>query len=161
MKIAVAAALASALVAAPLAADDHADPLAVYGAMAKLEANKAEAAGAVLKAAAFHDMPEVLEEAAEDFESDHAQLMAYIALLQGMEISSAQRQAVDAFEAGWTEVAATGATLIAEASGDAAFRTRVVEWWESLDDLDDVIDDALEELLEEKGIVLLEDDDDD
>ena len=135
-----------------------AETLQIYGGMAKLEANKAEAAGAVMKAAAFHDDPAVLEEAAEDFASDRDQLAGYIEALGALNLSDSQRAALDAFAEGWNTAAEEGAALIEAASMESDYRARLATWWESLDDLDDTLDDALEEILEAEGVAFEDDD---
>lgn len=129
-----------------------ADTLAAYAAMSKLEANKAEAAGAVMLAA-IPDLPDdVREEAAEDYASDLAQMDGYIEALNGMGLTEDQSAALNSFAEQWGAVSAEGTTLIAQAADTPEFHARVFAWWESLDDLDDLIDDALEEILEANGI---------
>lgn len=136
-------------------ADVHAltkETLAAYAAMSKLEANKAEAAGAVMLAAIPNLPDETRREAAEDYASDLRQMEAYITALRGMDLTDGQSAAVDSFASQWGGLSATGTTLIAEAADSAAYHERVFDWWESLDELDDLIDDALEGILEENGI---------
>lgn len=150
--------IAAAALAAGLAALStpalaaSAETLQIYGGMAKLEANKAEAAGAVMKAAAFHDDAEVLEEAAEDFASDSDQLMGYVDALRALDLTGDQRAALDAFAEGWERASTEGAALIEAASMDPAYRARLSAWWEGLDDLDETIDEALEDILEAEGV---------
>ncbi len=133
------------------------ETLAAYAAMSKLEANKAEAAGAVMLAA-IPDLPaSVREEAAEDYASDLAQMNGYIEALQGMELDAGQADAIAQFATLWGEASAEGAQLIEAATNTPEFHARAFDWWESLDGLDDLIDDALEEILEVHGVEFADD----
>ena len=147
----------AALLIAPtgLWADGHAgDTLAIYAAMSKLEANKAEAAGAVMLAA-IPDLPEeVRAEAAEDYAGDLAQIDAYIEALRGMNLTDAQAGSVDAFATQWGTVSAEGTALIGAPEDTAEYHQRVFAWWERLDGLADLLDAALEVILDENGIEL-------
>lgn len=125
------------------------DTLQIYAAMAKLEANKAEAAGAVMLAAAPDVSEEVAEEAREDFASDAAQIEEYFAILDKLPLTDEQAAALGTFKDGWREAVTTASAILESGDRQAAF-----DWWESLDGLDDVIDDQLEEILEDNGVAL-------
>lgn len=154
MKTLLSRAAALALLAAPAAAQESvsAETLTLYAAMSKLEANKAEAAGALLLAAMPGHSDAVYEEAREDWESDGEQLEGYIAAIREMDLADDQRAAIDAFAEGWAEAVETGTPLVENFEDSAAYRARVFDWWESLDELDDAIDDALEDLLARHGV---------
>lgn len=153
--LAFAVALAALGPAAGQAAD--AQTLRLYAALAKLEANKAEAAGALLLAAMPGHSDEVYEEAREDWESDAAQIEDYLEAISDMDLSPAQRDAVDAFAAGWREAVEAGNPLVAGYEDSQDYRDRVFAWWESLDGLDDTVDDLLEAILEEHGVAFEDD----
>ena len=153
--LALAAALSLAGGSAALAADS--ETLRLYAALAKLEANKAEAAGAVLLAAMPNHSDEVYEEAVEDFVSDSAQIAEYVETILAMDITDDQRAAVAAFGEGWAEAAEAARPLLAGYEDSAEYRARVFDWWESLDGLDDSVDDLLEDILEAEGIDLGDD----
>jgi hypothetical protein len=151
MKLGLASALAAMLGAnAALAAD--AQTLRLYAALAKLEANKAETAGALLLAAIPGHSDEVYAEALEDWESDVAQIQGYIDALGEMEMTDAQRAGVDEFAAGWAVAVETGTPIIENYEDTPEYRARVFAWWESLDGLDDAVDDMMEDILKEHGV---------
>lgn len=141
-------------------ADNHGpsrETLAAYAAMSKLEANKAEAAGAVMLAA-IPDLPaEVREEAEADFASDVAQIDSYIAVLREMELDPEHATSIERFATAWATASSAGADLIEAAEDTAEYRQSVFAWWEGLDELDDLIDNTLEELLEANGVALVDD----
>lgn len=147
--LALAAALSAAASAAPAA---DAQTLRLYAALAKLEANKAEAAGAVLLAAMPGHSDAVYDEALEDWESDVAQIEGYIEALADMEMTAEQRANVDAFAEGWRAAVEAGTPLIEDYEDSQDYRDRVFAWWESLDGLDDLVDDMMEEMLEAEGV---------
>jgi hypothetical protein len=151
----VAAALALGAQAAQAATPDT---LRLYAALAKLEANKAEAAGALLLAAMPDHSDAVYAEAVEDFESDSDAIAEYVEAILEMDITDAQRSAVEAFGAGWAEAAEAARPILAGYEDSAAYREMVFDWWESLDGLDDAVDDMLEDILEENGIAFEDDD---
>lgn len=153
MKTLLPGAVALALLAAPAAAQD-AEALKLYAMLSKLEANKAEAAGALLLAAMPGHSDEVYEEAREDWEADAAQIGDYIAEIRKLDLTADQREAVDAFAEGWAEAEAAGTPLVEGYEDSAAYRQRVFDWWEDLDGLDETIDDTLEELLADYGVTL-------
>lgn len=144
--LAASALLALAATAAAAHEEDAVTPatLKAYAAMAKLEANKAEAAGAVLLGVATGGSGE----AAEDFRSDADQIAGYIAALKAMDLTEAQADAIAAFDAQWTEAAARGRDLM---DSDDATLADAVAWWESLDGLDDLVDDQMEDILAAHG----------
>jgi hypothetical protein len=154
--IALSLAASLALGGAALAAD--AETLRLYAALAKLEANKAEAAGAVLLAAMPNHSDEAFEEAVEDFESDSAQIAAYVDAILDMDVTDEQRAAVEQFGAGWAEAAEAARPLLSGYEDSESYRSRVFDWWESLDGLDDAVDDMLEDILEAEGIAFEDDD---
>lgn len=138
-------------------ADDHMlnkEVFAAYAAMSKLEANKAEAAGAVMLAAIPGLPDNVRSEAAEDYAGDLDQMAGYISTLRDMDLTEEQSDALDAFSKQWESASAEGTTLITEVEDTEEYRKQVFAWWESLDDLDDLIDDVLEGILETNGIAL-------
>jgi hypothetical protein len=134
-----------------------ADTLRLYAALAKLEANKAEAAGALLLAAMPGHSDEIYAEAAEDWASDSAQIASYVSAIRELDLTDGQREAVERFATGWAEAAAAGDPLVAGYRDDAAYRAQVFDWWESLDDLDDLVDDVLEDILEAEGVAFEDD----
>lgn len=149
-----ATAVATIALTGPAFAEVSTDTLKIYAAMAKLEANMAEAAGAVMLAAAARGDAEIIEEAREDYASDLAQIDAYIALLQSTDLNKAQSAAVTALVEQWGPIAAEGTTILEHDDGvitEAAFA-----WWQSLDGLDDVVDDQLEAILEAADAEILE-----
>lgn len=151
-------ALATALaLAAPVVQAGDADTLRLYAALAKLEANKAEAAGAMLLAAMPDHSDEIYDEAVEDFESDAAQIAAYVEMVLDMDLTADQRAAVGRFGAGWAAAAEAARPLLAGYQDSPAYRARVFAWWESLDGLDDEIDDLLDDTLEDAGVSLDDD----
>lgn len=149
-----AGALAALMLASPLQAEVGTDTLQIYAAMAKLEANKAEAAGAVILAAAAQGDEEILAEAREDYQSDLGQIQEYIAFLQEAPLSETQATAIASFVEQWEPVAAAGTELLNQ--DDDTIRNEAYAWWESLDGLDDLVDDQLEAILADAGAEILE-----
>jgi membrane protein YqaA with SNARE-associated domain len=152
-----ATALAATMSAPSAGAAEHGDMkkgdmMKVYAAMAKLEANMAEAAGAVMMAAAGAGDERMQGEAAADFQSDLGQIDAYVIALEGMELTDSQQKALDTFKSEWGDLVNVGRALIENADDSSAYRERVAEWWQSLDSVDDAIDAELEAILEEQGV---------
>jgi len=127
---------------------EAATPMAVYAAMAKLEANVAEAGGAVMLAAASGGADAVRGEAMADFQSDAGQIDHYVTALEGMDLSRGERETLDTFKAQWRESAPLGRALIENADGSDMVREQALEWWQSLDTLDATLDAQLKATLE-------------
>lgn len=144
---------AGMIAAAPALAHGHdetGDALQIYAAMAKLEANMAEAAGAVMAGAMAGTDGDIRTEALEDFNSDVSQIESYVTSLRAASLNDAQTQALDMFESEWTPIAKAGEELLK--SDEADIQQAAFAWWESLDGLDDLIDDQLEAILKDQGI---------
>lgn len=125
--------------------------LQIYAAFAKLEANIAEAGGALALRALRTDEASRAE-LAEDYQDDIETIEDYVELLESFELTDEQRSALEAFRAAWEPVAAEGARLIAEEGDDLEVsRQEVSAWWDTTRDIDDTIDDALDGLLEVYG----------
>ena len=143
------------IAAAPVLAGTEASnsaPLHIYACMAKLEANMAEAAGAVMIGAMAGGNAEIRTEAREDFNSDAGQIENYVATLRATPLNGEQTQALESFVSQWEPIAEAGRNLLA--SEDDDIQQAAFEWWQSLDGLDDLIDDQLEAILEAQGIEL-------
>lgn len=144
---------AGMIAAAPVLAEGHSahsDAMQIYAGMAKLEANMAEAAGAVMAGAMAGDNTDIRAEALEDFNSDVSQIKGYVSALRDASLNDAQTQALDTFESEWTPIAEAGEKLLQSDAAD--IKEAAFEWWESLDGLDDLIDDQLEAILKDQGI---------
>lgn len=156
-KLVLAAALMAGGTFAPALASEALSDLQIYGILSKLEANKAEAAGALLKHAFAAEGSPERAEAAEDFTTDAAAIEAYLELLEGQALPEDTAEELDEFKAAWAKAMAGAAELqkvSVEANGIAQARARSYEWWESLDEADDAIDEALDGFLEAKAAAL-------
>lgn len=148
------ATVVAAVLGMSAAAASDAETLRLYAALAKLEANKAEAAGALLLAAMPDHSDKIYEEAVEDWESDAAQIAGYLELLDGMEMTEEQRESLRTFADGWAAAVEAGTPLLKGYEDTPEYRQRVFAWWESLDGLDDAVDDMMEDILEAHGVAL-------
>lgn len=128
------------------------DTLKAYAAMAKLEANKAEAAGAVMLSAIPDLSDERRAEAQEDYTSDLEQIAGYIEALKAMDLAEGPAAAVEEFARKWQAASEAGADLLTRVEDTPEYHEEVFTWWESLDGLDDLVDDQLEAILEANGV---------
>lgn len=148
-KIAAAALVATGILSAGASVAHDSSALAVYAGFAKLNENIAEAAGAVMFGT-HADAGEALRaEAIEDFRGDLAQLDGYIAKLRGMPLNPSQRSALESVAKDWAAAADAAEKLI---DGKTATPDAVSAWWESLDDIDDTVDDVLDAILRSENI---------
>jgi hypothetical protein len=116
--------------------------------MAKLEANVAEAGGAVILAAASGGDDAIRGEAMADFQSDAGQIDHYVTALEGMDLSKGERETLDSFKTQWRGLSARGRALIENADGSDMIREQALEWWQSLDSIDNTLDAQLKATLD-------------
>lgn len=161
VKSAAATAIAAVLAAPAALAEEHgggdkamnegARALKTYAAMAKLEANVAEASGAVMLAAASAGNETVRAEAMKDFQSDAGQIDKYVTALEDMDLSGDRKEALDTFKSEWRGLSNTGRALIENADDSSIYREKAFEWWQNLDAVDDTLDEQLEAILDEQN----------
>lgn len=106
--------------------DSKSDPLQIYAGMAKLEANMAEAAGAVMISTMAGGDAEIRTEALEDFNSDAGQIENYVETLRAAPLNAEQSQALESFVSQWDPIARAGRDLLG--SDDADIQQAAFEW---------------------------------
>ncbi|TVQ58133.1 MAG: hypothetical protein EA355_02670 [Rhodobacteraceae bacterium] len=124
--------------------------LKVYAAFAKFESNISEVA-ALAKLRLAVESDEEQAELIEEFENDLRQVARYIGILRGMELLPTQTAVLDEFEVKWDALVADGRAIVTAETVDDDLRARVRQFWEDLDEIDDLIDDKLEEMRERHG----------
>ncbi len=125
--------------------------LAVYAAMSKLEANAAEAAGGLVMVVLNGGQGDYAEAYAEDVTTFYD----YLRTIEALDPSKAET--VDQLRDVWGPIEDDGEDIIAEVQGGATaadLTDRVNSFWESLDGLDDTLDDALESLLADNNLTV-------
>lgn len=116
--------------------------LGKYAAFSKLEANLAEVAAGTLLGFVMQDGMEGAMDA-DDPADDIAAAEAYVARLGEMNLSDAERDALEAFEARWTDLMAARETLIA----DGPTGETLSAYWTEVNAIDEIMDDALKATL--------------
>lgn len=124
--------------------------LKVYAAFAKFESNISEVA-ALAKLRLAVESDEEQAELIEEFENDLRQVARYIGILRGMELLPTQTAVLDEFEVKWDALVADGRAIVTAETVDDDLRAKVRQFWEDLDEIDDLIDDKLEEMRERHG----------
>lgn len=150
MRTLIAAASATALFAGAAAQAETASKLEIYAAFAKVNENIAEAVGAVLLATNPTATAEIRSEAVSDWRGDLTQLDGYFSALEGMPLTGEQRAALATVRTEWARAADQAEEVLANPSAHDA--EALSAWWESLDEIDDAVDDVLEAMLEEEGV---------
>jgi hypothetical protein len=126
----------------------------IYAAMSKLEANAAEASGG-LALFVLNNGNEA--EYAEDYADDVTTFYGYLRAIEALEITPEQQEIVDQLRDTWGPIEDEGEEIIAalqDGSTAAELTDRVNSWYDSLDELDDVLDTALSSLLEANDITV-------
>jgi hypothetical protein len=120
-----------------------------YAAFAKLESNISEAALNVFAhSVASADMRAKL---VEDYKDDLESIRVYTGQLDGLKPTGAAADALKEFKAGWSTYTKKAQELLDK--GDKATPAELVAFYEMANDLDDVVDEALEELQDKVGKV--------
>lgn len=151
--LALAASAAVALsAAAPAAAQEPITPdiLKMYAAFAKFESNISEVA-ALAKLRLAVETDEEMADLEAEFENDLRQVARYVGILRGMDLSAAQTAVLDEFEGKWDALVADGRAIVTAETVDDDLREKVRQFWDDLDEIDDLIDDKLEEIRERHG----------
>lgn len=126
----------------------------IYAAMSKLEANAAEASGG-LALFVLNNGDEA--EYAEDYADDVTTFYGYLRAIEALDITPEQQGIVDQLRDTWGPIEDEGEEIIAALQGGstaAELTDRVNSWYDSLDELDDVLDTALGSLLEANDITV-------
>lgn len=128
--------------------DLPASQIGKYAAFAKLESNLAEiTAGTLMRRLLREDGAEAVAEV-DDPDEDIAAAEAYVDQLEAMDLTEAEREALDAFKAGWSELMEMREAL---ADADEVSRDRLLAYWEKSNELDEATDGVLEAIVAGEG----------
>lgn len=115
-----------------------------YAAFAKLESNLAEiTAGTLMRRLLSEDGTEAAMEV-DDPDEDIAAAEAYVGQLEEMELTEAEREALDQFKNGWSELMEMREQL---AGADEVSREQLMAYWEKSNELDEATDGVLEAIV--------------
>jgi len=116
--------------------------LGKYAAFSKLEANLAEMTAGTFLGFVMEDGVESAFEV-DDPAEDIAAAEAYVARLEGMNLSDDERAALDAFKERWSGLMTARDTLMDEGPNAETLSA----YWEEVNAIDEIMDDALEGML--------------
>jgi hypothetical protein len=120
-----------------------------YAAFAKLESNISEAAlNVFLHTVAPADMQAKI---VEDYKDDLESISVYTGQLDGLKPTGEAAEALAEFKAGWSKYEKTAQGLLDK--GSNVTPAELLAFYEMANDLDDVVDEALEKLQDKVGKV--------
>lgn len=120
--------------------------LGKYAAFAKLESNLAEITAGTLLGKMMTGADAAAAMDLDDPADDITAAEGYVGVLEGMDLTDAERSALDSFKAGWGELMALR-TAIAEA--EELEPEALAAYWEKANGLDEMVDDILQSIIAE------------
>jgi hypothetical protein len=114
-----------------------------YAAFAKIEANIAEASAGLFlqQLLSGEDAERALE--IDDYRQDFDAVEEYVAQLEGMDLTEEERQALDRFQDGWSDLQEMRQAI---EGAEEAEPDQIIAYWEQVTRLDDVVDNVLDSI---------------
>ncbi|MGF1552696.1 MAG: hypothetical protein ACFBWO_09375 [Paracoccaceae bacterium] len=113
-----------------------------YAAFAKLESNLAEITAGTLMSRLMGEDADAAE--VDDPSEDIEAAESYVEQLDGMDLTDAEREALDTFKAGWSELMETREEIVG--AGEVS-NERLMAFWKQVNELDEATDGVLEAIV--------------
>lgn len=124
--------------------DLPASQIGKYAAFAKLESNLAEITAGTLMARLLNEGGTEAAMDVDDPDEDIAAAEAYVGQLEAMELTETEREALDAFKSGWSELMEMREQM---AEAEEVSREELMAYWEKSNELDEATDGVLEAIV--------------